>query len=198
MARLTQVRAAVGQGPRVYGDWNCGADTLTAIRVARATAHLDVMLEQPCATLEACAQVQKSTGLPMKLDENAFDIASLLAGHKAGAMHAVALKLSKMGGLSAMRRCRDLCLTLGTQMCIEDTWGSDTTTAAALHLAASTPARGLMNTCDLSHYVAPRLAPLAPPAKTAVSRLPTALVLASRQTQPPSANLSSYSTEDFP
>ncbi len=77
-------------------------------------------------------------------------------------MDAVALKLSKFGGLSAMRRARDLCLHLGTQMCIEDTWGSDITTAAVLHLAAATPARGLMNACDLSHYVSPRLAPDAP------------------------------------
>lgn len=77
-------------------------------------------------------------------------------------MDAAALKLSKMGGLSAMRRIRDLCLSLGTQMCIEDTWGSDVTTAALLHLAASTPARGIMNTCDLSHYVAPRLDAAAP------------------------------------
>lgn len=77
-------------------------------------------------------------------------------------MDAVALKLSKFGGLSKMRTARDLCLTLGTKMCIEDTWGSDITTAAGLHVAASTPARGLMNTCDLSNYVAPRLAPDAP------------------------------------
>lgn len=162
VARLTLVREAVGDGPLVYGDWNCGADTLTATRVGRAVAHLDVMLEQPCRSLQECAQVRAATGLPMKLDESARDIASLLAGHRAGCMDAAALKLSKMGGLSAMRHTRDLCLTLGTQMCIEDTWGSDITTAALLHLAASTPARGLMNTCDLSHYVGPRLDPNGP------------------------------------
>jgi hypothetical protein len=39
-------------------------------------------------------------------------------------MDAVALKLSKFGGLSALRRARDLCLHLGAKMCIEDTWGS--------------------------------------------------------------------------
>ncbi|MEO3415067.1 mandelate racemase/muconate lactonizing enzyme family protein [Roseovarius sp. CAU 1744] len=160
--RLTKVREAVGPGPLVYGDWNCGADRLTATRVGRAVAHLDVMLEQPCATIQECAAVRAATGLPMKLDENAHDIPSLLDGHARGCMDAAALKLSKFGGLSAMRAARDLCLTLGTQMCIEDTWGSDITTAALLHLAASTPARGLMNTCDLSHYVAPRLAPDGP------------------------------------
>lgn len=163
--RLIRVREAVGPGPLIYGDWNCGADALTATRVGRAVAHLDVMLEQPCATLEECAHVRAATGLPMKLDESAHDMASVIAGHQAGCMDAAALKLSKMGGLSAMRRVRDLCLTLGTQMCIEDTWGSDITTAALLHLAAATPARGLMNTCDLSHYVGPRLAPDGPTRK---------------------------------
>lgn len=162
VARLTSVREAVGDGPLVYGDWNCGADRLTATRVGRAVAHLDVMLEQPCATIDECAAVRAATGLPMKLDENAHDLATLLDGHAKGCLDAAALKLSKFGGLSAMRVARDLCLTLGTQMCIEDTWGSDITTAALLHLAASTPARGLMNTCDLNHYVAPRLAPDAP------------------------------------
>jgi L-alanine-DL-glutamate epimerase-like enolase superfamily enzyme len=120
------------------------------------------MLEQPCETIEECAHVRAATGLPMKLDESAHDLHSIMAGHRAGCMDAVALKLSKMGGLSAMRRARDLCLALGTQMCIEDTWGSDVTTAALLHLAISTPARGIMNTCDLSHYVGPRLDPNAP------------------------------------
>ena len=38
-------------------------------------------------------------------------------------MDAVALKLSKTGGLSQMRRTRDLCLDLGMKMCIVDTWG---------------------------------------------------------------------------
>ena len=162
IARMRLVREAVGPGPLVYGDWNCGSDTLSAIRVGRALADLDVMLEQPCGTLEECAHVARATGLPMKLDESAHDMASLIAGHRAGCMQAAALKLSKSGGLSTLRRLRDLCLSLGTQMCVEDTWGSDITTAAALHLAASTPSRGLMNTCDLSGYVAPRLAPHGP------------------------------------
>ncbi|MCE8508898.1 mandelate racemase [Ruegeria pomeroyi] len=160
--RLTKVRAAVGPGPLVYGDWNCGATSLEAIRVGRAVSHLDIMLEQPCATLEDCARVQRATGLPMKMDELAHDTASLLAAHRLGIMDAVALKLSKFGGLSATRRARDLCLHLGARMCIEDTWGSDITTAALLHLGAASDPGRVLNVCDLSGYVAPRLAADAP------------------------------------
>ncbi len=160
--RLTKVREAVGPGPLVYGDWNMGATSLEAIRVGRAVAHLDVMLEQPCPTIADCARVKAATGLPMKLDECAHDTASLLEGHQRACMDAVALKLSKFGGLSATRAARDLCLHLGAKMCIEDTWGSDIATAALLHLAASTPPRRLLNACDLSGYVKPRLDSSAP------------------------------------
>ncbi len=155
--RLIKVREAVGAGPLVYGDWNCGAQPLDAIRVARAVMHLDIMLEQPCQTLENCASVKQSCQLPMKIDESAHDIGSLLQANKLGCMDAVALKLSKFGGLSNMRRARDLCVHLGTRMCIEDTWGSDINTATAMHLATATPAASVLNVCDLSGYVYPRL-----------------------------------------
>ena len=162
VARLRLGSEAVGPGPLVYGDWNCGTSRLEATRVGRAVADLDVMLEQPCPTLEDCAAVRAATGLPMKLDENAHDTASMLRAHELGCMDVVALKLSKFGGLSALKRARDLCLHLGAKMCIEDTWGSDIATAAALHLSAATPPNMVLNVCDLSGYVAPRLDPNAP------------------------------------
>jgi L-alanine-DL-glutamate epimerase-like enolase superfamily enzyme len=162
VARLRLVREAVGPGPLVYGDWNCGATRLHATRVGRAVAELDVMLEQPCATLEDCAAVRAATGLPMKLDELAHDPATLLRAHAFGCMDVVALKISKFGGLSAARRARDLCLHLGAQMCVECVWGSDVITAAALHLAAATDPAMVLNVCDLSGYVFPRLDPGAP------------------------------------
>ena len=151
--RLVRVREAVGKGPLVYGDWNCGASRLDATRAGRAVAHLDIMLEQPCRTIEDCAAVRSATGLPMKIDECARDTSSLLKAHELGCMDAVALKLSKFAGLGASRRARDLCLHLGAKMCVEDTWGSDVTTAALLQLGASTNPACLMNVCDLSGYV---------------------------------------------
>lgn len=162
VARLTMVREAVGAGPLVYGDWNCGANQLDATRVARAVAHLDIMLEAPCPSMEECAAVRAASGLAMKMDEQVRDIPTLMKAHHLGIMDAAALKLSKFGGISATRQARDLCLTFGTRMCVEDTWGSDITTAALLHLAASTDPRLLLNSCDLSGYVYPRLDGAAP------------------------------------
>ncbi|WP_375229793.1 mandelate racemase/muconate lactonizing enzyme family protein [Roseobacter sp. S98] len=184
--RLVKVREAVGPGPLVYGDWNCGATQLDATRVGRAVAHLDVMLEQPCATIRECAAVRSATGLAMKMDETVHDTESLLEAATSGVMDAAALKLSKFGGLSATRRARDLCLHLGARMCVEDTWGSDITTAALLHLGAATDPARLLNVCDLSGYVAPRIAPdcptrangrIAPPTGPGLGINPDAAVL---------------------
>ena len=157
-ARIRAVRAAVGPEPLVYADWNCGATTLTAIRTARAVADLDVMLEQPCEGLAGCAEVRRATGMPMKIDEGVHDTASLLEAHGLGCLDVATLKLSKFGGLGALRRARDLCLHLKTMMAVEDTWGSDIATAAAAHLAVTVPPKYLLNVCDLSGYVAPHLA----------------------------------------
>lgn len=162
VARIAAVREAVGPGPLVYADWNAGAMPLDAIRVGRAVACLDVMLEQPCATLEACAEVRRATGLAMKIDENGHDTASLLKAHSLGCMDVVAVKLSKFGGLSKARAARDLLMALDVQMVIEDTWGSDITTSAVAHLAVATEGRYVLNTCDLSGYVTPRIDPNGP------------------------------------
>ena len=167
VARLEAVRAAIGPGPLLYGDWNCGATTLTAIRVAQAVRYLDVMLEQPCASLEACAEVRRVSGLAMKLDESVHDTASILKAHELGCVDVATIKLSKFGGLGAARRGRDLCLDLKIMVVVEDTWGSDIATAAVAHLAAATPGRYLMAACDLSGYVRPPLAPDGPRRDTA-------------------------------
>lgn len=160
--RMRLVRQAVGDGLFVYADWNCGASKLDAIRAVRSVTDMDMMIEQPCQSLEDCASVKRATGLPMKLDESTTTPFDLIAAHQADCLDATALKISKFGGLSAARQARDLCVHLGVKMCIEDTWGSDIVTAAALHLGASTDPKYLLNVCDLSGYVSPRLDSTAP------------------------------------
>lgn len=162
VARIRAVREAVGPGPLVFADWNCGATTLAATRVGHAARDLDVMLEQPCESLEECAQVRRATGCAMKIDEGAHDMETLLRAHGLGCMDVVALKFSKFGGPGAVLRARDLCLHLGVMVMIEDTWGSDIATAAAAHLSVATPSRYLLNACDLSGYVTPHIAPDGP------------------------------------
>jgi L-alanine-DL-glutamate epimerase-like enolase superfamily enzyme len=69
------------------------------------------------------------------------------------AMDVVNLKISKLGGLTRARQARDLCVSLGVAVTIEDTWGSDIATAAIAHLAHSTPPELLFTSTDFNSYV---------------------------------------------
>jgi L-alanine-DL-glutamate epimerase-like enolase superfamily enzyme len=68
-------------------------------------------------------------------------------------MDVVNLKISKVGGLTKARQIRDLCVSLGIAMTIEDSWGGDITTAAIAHLAHSTPEALRFSATDFNSYV---------------------------------------------
>jgi L-alanine-DL-glutamate epimerase-like enolase superfamily enzyme len=72
------------------------------------------------------------------------------------------LKISKLGGLTRARQARDLCVSLGLGITIEDTWGGDIVTAAISHLAHSTPKRNLFTATDFNSYVTVQIAEGAP------------------------------------
>tara|TARA_X000000368_G_scaffold106081_1_gene82242 strand:- start:192 stop:524 length:333 start_codon:yes stop_codon:yes gene_type:complete len=54
-------------------------------------------------------------------------------------MDIINLKIGRMGGLTKSKILRDLCVSVGISMTIEDTWGSQIGDAAIAHLAHSTP-----------------------------------------------------------
>src|SRR5262249_28222804 len=66
------------------------------------------------------------------------------------------------GGLTRARQARDLCVSLGVAMTIEDTWGGDIVTAAIAHLAQSTPEQFRFTATDFNSYVTVGLAEGAP------------------------------------
>jgi len=65
----------------------------------------------------------------------------------------VNLKISKLGGVSRTRQVRDLCVSMGIAMTLEDSWGGDITTAAIAHLAHSTPEELRFSSTDFNSYV---------------------------------------------
>ena len=69
------------------------------------------------------------------------------------AMDVVAIKVSKVGGLTKAKQLRDICAAQNISMTVEDTWGSDIVTATISHLAASTPVKAMLNCSDLNRYM---------------------------------------------
>ena len=153
IARIRQVRAILQPNGRLVADANTGWTQHEAMRVVRAVRDLDVYIEQPCLTYEECLSVRRHTNHPFILDENIDGLDMLLRAKADLAMDIVNLKISKLGGLTKTKQVRDLCVSMGIAMTLEDSWGGDITTAAIAHLAHSTPEEYRFTSTDFNSYV---------------------------------------------
>ncbi len=151
--RIRAVRAVLVPTDALVADANTGWLPHQAARVVRAVRDVDVYVEQPCATYEECLSIRRRTDHPFVLDETIDGIGILLRAAGDLAMDVVNIKIGKLGGLTRARQARDLCVSLGIAMTIEDSWGGDVTTAAIAHLAHSTPEDFLFTATDFNSYV---------------------------------------------
>ncbi len=150
--RIRQGVALLQPGEKAMADANQGWRVDNAIRVARATADLDYILEQPCKTYEECQQVRRVARQPMKLDEclTGMAMAQRIVADRGAEI--CCLKISNLGGLTKARRVRDFLVENRIPVVSEDTWGGEITSSVVAHFAASTPPEYLQNTTDLMNY----------------------------------------------
>jgi L-alanine-DL-glutamate epimerase-like enolase superfamily enzyme len=151
--RIRAVRAALEPSDTLVADANTGWLMHDAMRVVRAVRDVDVYIEQPCLSYEECLSVRRRTDHPFVLDEVIDSVDVLVRGRADLAMDVVNIKISKFGGLTKARQARDLCVSLGIAMTLEDSWGGDIVTAAIAHLAHSTPPEFLFTSTDFNSYV---------------------------------------------
>jgi L-alanine-DL-glutamate epimerase-like enolase superfamily enzyme len=151
--RVAAVVEGTSDGDIIVADANCGwrlQDATIAVRLMDRLPR--VYLEQPCPTLEECLMIRRLTSLPMILDEVITDVHSLVRAYSAGGLDGVNAKISRLGGLSKARLVRDVAVTMGLRLTIEDTWGGDITTAVVSHLAASTAPEALFTTSFMNDW----------------------------------------------
>ena len=172
--RIRAVRAMLLPSDRLVADANTGWTQHEAMRVVRGVQDIDVYIEQPCLTYEECLAVRRNTSHPFVLDENIDSLEMLLRGKADLAMDVVNLKISKLGGLTKTKQARDLCVSMGIAMTLEDSWGGDITTAAIAHLAHSTPEEYRFTSTDFNSYVTVSTATGAPQRENGFMRASTA------------------------
>jgi L-alanine-DL-glutamate epimerase-like enolase superfamily enzyme len=170
--RIEACAAALAGAELVIVDANGWWPQADAVRVAAAVDDLDLYLEQPCRTIAECARVRRSSRRPLVLDESLSEVTDVLDAHAAGAVDAVRLKLSRFGGITPVRRARDLAAALGLPMTIEDSGGGDIVTAAVAQVTCSVPPRLLQSGYLPSEMTAERIAVGTPAAENGRARLP--------------------------
>ncbi len=160
--RIRAAAAVLERGDKLIADANTGWTQHEAMRVADAVRDVDVYIEQPCLSYEECLAVRRHTNRPFVIDEVVDGVDMVIRAIHDQAADVINLKISKVGGLTRARQIRDLCVSMGIAMTIEDTWGGDITTAAIAHLAHSTPERLLFTSTDFNSYVTVSIAEGAP------------------------------------
>jgi len=162
IARIRAVREILEPGDKLIADANTGWLMHEAMRVVNAVKDVDVYIEQPCSTYKECLSIRRNTTLPFVLDEVIDSTAAILQGSADAAMDVVNIKISKFGGLTKSKQARDLCVSLGIAMTLEDSWGGDIVTSAIAHLAQSTPPELQFTSTDFNSYVTTSIAAGAP------------------------------------
>ncbi len=153
-ARITACLADRQLGEWFQADANGGMTVEQALRmIALLPPSTDIVLEAPCATLAETLRLRPRCPFPIMLDELAETDADIIDAIRQDACDGIGLKVSKQGGLTAMRRQRDICKAAGLVTSVQDTWGSLISFAAVLHMAQATPRHMLRAALDVRPLV---------------------------------------------
>ena len=115
-------------------DTNCGWTQTEATEVSKLTSGIDFSLEQPCRTNEELIAIKSKIFHPLIIDESATDIKTISDLVYRKIADGFGMKITRVGGLSAMRPIRDFCLKTATPMSSDDAWGGDIIAAAGVAL----------------------------------------------------------------
>lgn len=145
LKRVQSCLSVLENAEKVIFDANGNWTQHEAVHIASALDGLKIYIEQPCSTIEESARIRARVKNPFILDESLLTNADILRANELDATDAVMLKISRFGGVTPIKKARDLSISLGYALTIEDSGGGDIVTAAMAHLSASTPDRYFMN-----------------------------------------------------
>ena len=137
IAATHAVADSIRPGTEWFVDCNRGWTTDQAIRFSAACDGLNLAIEQPCATYAELEAIKPSLRHPLILDESAIDIATVARAISSGLADGFGMKLTRIGGLTAMRTVRDLCRAARVPTSFDDSWGGDIISAACNHIGAT-------------------------------------------------------------
>ncbi|MER9883587.1 mandelate racemase/muconate lactonizing enzyme family protein [Mesorhizobium sp. M0118] len=134
---LHKVKGATALGIRIAADANRSLTSRDAMFLSHRCRGISMVMEQPCNTIEEIAAIRHQLCHPVYMDESAEDVNSILRATSGGVVDGFGLKLTRVGGISALRTIRDICDALSLPHTCDDTWGGDIIAAACVHVGAT-------------------------------------------------------------
>lgn len=134
---VRKVWERVGGKVRLAVDGNRGLTTRDALRLSRECPDIPFIMEQPCNTIEEIAAIRGQLHHAVYIDENGEDLATVLRVVGQGLCDGFGMKVTRIGGLSAMATFRDICEARSMPHTCDDAWGGDIIAAACTHIGAT-------------------------------------------------------------
>jgi len=139
IARIKDVESLRQPEDIILYDVNRGWTRQQALRVMSAVEELNVMIEQPCESLDDIAAISNKHATPVSVDESLVTLQDAARIARDGLAEVFGIKLNRVGGLTKAARMRDIALAHGIDMFVMATGGSVLADTEALHLAATIP-----------------------------------------------------------
>lgn len=153
LARVREVRRAVGDGVAIRLDANAGYSPTDGLTFARGLGDLAIEhLEQPVAAehLDAMVKLTRLGIVPILADESVHTPEDAYRFIAAGAADAIKIKISKVGGYIAARKIIDVAEAAGIKLVIGQGICSSIEAAAEAQLACAYP-----HVCPVAEMVGP-------------------------------------------
>ncbi len=153
IAVIKEVWKTIGDQAQIVVDANRGLTASQAMRFSLSCRDIPLTMEQPCNTMEEVKSIRPQICHPLAIDENLESISDVLRAISMDVCDAFGLKISRLGGLSAMATVRDICEARSIPHSMEDSWGGDITSAAILHMAATVKPEMLEGVWTSGNYI---------------------------------------------
>lgn len=134
---VRKVWERVGRQVRLAVDGNRGLTTADALRLSRECPDIPFILEQPCNSIDEIASIRAQLSHGVYIDENGSDLATIIRLAGQGLCDGFGMKVTRIGGLSAMATFRDICEARSMPHTCDDAWGGDIIAAACTHIGAT-------------------------------------------------------------
>ncbi|CCE99392.2 putative mandelate racemase/muconate lactonizing protein (plasmid) [Sinorhizobium fredii HH103] len=134
---LHRVQEALKPGMRLAADANRSLTSRDALFLSQRCRDISMVMEQPCNTMEEIAAIRHQLCHPVYMDELAEDVNGVMRAISTGLVDGFGLKLTRVGGISALATVRDICEARGLPHTCDDSWGGDIVAAACVHVGAT-------------------------------------------------------------
>ena len=108
-----------------------------AIQLSQACQNIPFILEQPCDSVEDLQRIRNKISHALYMDESSINLRAATSAASLGLVDGFGMKVTRLGGLHAMRAFRDMSAAYNLPHTCDDAWGGDIIAAACTHIGAT-------------------------------------------------------------